>query len=93
MPQMGSLLSLSIVSVYTICRLLQANVDGKTSSWSGFWRYTKMVSCHLISNGILLTSVPEKKLAITLKTLLVLEAMAKAVFIVRGNLLEEGAPL
>ena len=49
-----------------------------------------MVSSHLISHRSFLNSVLEKKLAIALKTLLILEASAKLVFIVYGTLIEKG---
>ena len=49
-----------------------------------------MVSLHLISNKRLLSSVLEKKLAIALKTLLVLEATAKVVLIVKAVLIQKG---
>ena len=76
--------------VWIPCSVLRANVDDKTSSWSGFWRYIKIASLHLISRRLLLNSVLEKKLAVTLKTLLILEAIAKVVFIVEANLIEKG---
>ena len=52
-----------------------------------------MVISHLFSVRILLNCVPEKKLAILLKTLLVLEAVAKITFIVKADLIEKSTPL
>ena len=50
-----------------------------------------MVSFNLISNEHPLSSVLEKKLSIALKTLLILEATAKVVFIVKGIPISKGA--
>ena len=47
----------------------------------------------LISNKCPLISVPEKKLSIALKVLLVLEAIAKVTFMVSGALAEKSTPL
>ena len=60
------------------------------SSWSGFWHYIRMASLHLISSGGILSSVLERNLAITLKTLLILETLAKVTFIVMSKLLQKG---
>ena len=51
-----------------------------------------MVRLYLISNKSLSKSVLEKKLAIALKALLVLEATAKVALIVKGVLIEKGTP-
>ena len=52
-----------------------------------------MVSLHLIFCARPLTSRPEKKLFIALKIILVLEAIAKVVFVVKFNLASKGTPL
>ena len=82
-------MSLSTVSIDRL-QPLSTNVDDKMFSWSGFWRYITMVSFHFnLSNRSPFSSVLEKKLVITLKALLVLEAAAKVVFIVKGSLIEK----
>ena len=86
----GGITIVSIDCKFRHCSLLRSNVNGKMCSWSGFWHYITMVSLHLISNRNLFISVLEKKLAIILKALLVLEVMAKAMFVVRGNLIAGG---
>ena len=48
-----------------------------------------MVSLHAISNRSILNSDLEKKLAIALKILLVLEALAKVAFVVSGTLAQK----
>ena len=52
-----------------------------------------MVSLYSIFCGCLLISRPEKKLAIALKSFLVLEAIAKVVIIAKVTLTEKGTPL
>ena len=74
----------------TACNLTRANVYDKMSWWSGSWHYITTVSLYLINNRALLNYVLDKKLAIALKTLLVLEATAKVAFIVEGTLVQKG---
>ena len=71
------------------CNFSLTNVGGKMFSWSGFWHYIKMASSHLTFDRSLLNSVLERKLALTLKALLVLEAIAKVTFIVWGETVEK----
>ena len=52
-----------------------------------------MASLHLIFCGCLLNTLPEKKLAIALKAILILEAMATVVFGVKTTLLEKSTLL
>ena len=61
--------------------------------WPGLWLSIVMVSPHSIFYGRLLLSLLEKKLATILKTLLVLEAIAKVAFIVDDNVMQRGTLL
>ena len=76
--------------------LLRANMDEKMSSCLGFWLCIRTVSLRLtykLYNGNPLSPILGKKLAVVLKTLLAIEAMAKVVFIVETNIIQQGIPL
>ena len=51
-----------------------------------------MVSLHASFAGVLLISRLERKLAMALKSILVLETIAEVVLVVKQNLIEKGTP-